>query len=225
MTVEVAAAFPVGFFIGRAVSFGRLGRRLDRPRLAVNLDAERLDPEHLDGAAGLRPVGDLYFFQAMLLAIPAMYLAVWWFLIPLLGDRYSDWRSPYIGLLAFVLTCEILGFLLPLRSFHVIMKRRKLKLLGEADAISQEVTDLQRKLRSTLDEDEAKRLEDALSRRTQRYQAIESMPTWPVGVRVRRRFALSNILLFIPVVAQALGAPESWLNILEDLQQALSGQS
>jgi hypothetical protein len=156
MTVEVAAALLVGCFIGRAVGYGLLGRRLNKPRFEVTLDPEHLDPEHLDGAAGLRPIGDLYFFQAMLLAIPAAYLAIWWFLIPFLGDRYDDWRSPYVGLLAFILVCEILAFLLPLRSFHLILKRRKLKLLGEADSISQEVTELQRKLLSTSDEEETK---------------------------------------------------------------------
>jgi hypothetical protein len=51
------------------------------------------------------------------------------------------------------------------------------------------------------------------------------MSTWPMGVSVRRRFAVNNIVLFIPVAAQILGASESLQKVMEGLQKAVSGQS
>jgi hypothetical protein len=221
MTVEAVLAVPVGLCIGRTVGYGLLGRRLTRSGFTITAD-----PEHLDGASGLRPVGDFYFFQAMLLAVPASFLGAWWVAIPFFGDRYGEgWRHAYAGLLAFVLLCEILAFLMPLRSFHLIMRREKQRLFAEADLIGHQALEVQRQLRTTAKEDELKGLEDRLGRLTRRYQAIEKMPTWPVSVRVRRRFTLNNLILLVPVLAQALGAPDSLQHLLDGLQKALTGQS
>jgi hypothetical protein len=215
---EAVVAVPVGMFLGRAGSYGRLGSRLRGERFAVDVD-----PEHLDGAGGLRPVGDLYFFQAVLLAVPAVFLGAWWFAIPLVGD-YGDWRNVYVGLLVPVIACEVAGFLLPMRSFHVVMRDAKERLLLDADAISHEVAGLQDALRRTDDDADRDRIEARIARLTRRYVAIETMRTWPVDARIRRRFATGNLALFVPVVAQALGAPDSWQRLLEALQKAVTGQ-
>lgn len=217
MLGEAVASVPVGLFAGRAVSYGLLGTRLRRQRLAL-----ALDPEHLDGAGGLRPVGDLYFFQATLLAVPAAFLGVWWFVIPLVG-AYADWRNVYAGLLVPVLGCEVLAFLLPMRSFHVLMVRAKERLLLDADAISHEVTGLRQQLRRTADAAERERLEAHIASLTRRYQAIDRMRTWPVDVRIRRRFAAGNVVLFLPVIGQMLGAPDPWQRFLEAVQKAVTG--
>jgi len=103
--LEMVGAFLAGTFIGSAVSYSRLGQRLKKKGFKINVD-----PEHLDGVAGLRPIGRLYFFQSALVAVPGAFLAVWWFLIPFFGRRYSDFRGVYAGLLAFVVLCEILAF-------------------------------------------------------------------------------------------------------------------
>lgn len=219
LIAEVSAAVLVGFFIGRAWAYGELGRLLVKQGLAIEVH-----PEHLDGAGGLRPVGDYYFFQAMLMAIPAAYLAIWWLLFPVVG-RYDNWRTPYVVLLAFLVLCEIGAFLLPLRTFHQIMKDKKRQWLVRADELSHDVSTLRDQLRDSTDDEESKRLEERLSRLTQQYQAIDKMSTWPLGVSVRRRFAVNNIVLFIPVAAQLLGASESLQKILEGLQKAVTGQS
>ena len=218
--VEAAAALPVGLCIGRTVGYGRLGRRLNRSRSII-----AVDPEHLDGATGLRPVGDFYFFQAKLLAVPAAFLGAWWVAIPFYGGQYDGWRNAYAALLAFVLLCELLAFFLPLRSFHLIMKEEKQRLLAEADEISHQALEVQRQLRAAPESVEVTRLEDRLGRLAHRYQAIEKMPTWPVSVRVRRRFALNNLILLIPVIAQLIGAPDSLQRLLDTLEKALTGRA
>jgi hypothetical protein len=216
--LEVAGAFLAGSFIGRAISYSRLGQRLKNEGFSINAD-----PEFLDGVAGLQPIGRLYFFQSALVAVPGAFLAAWWFLIPLFGNRYDAWRDVYAGLLVFVILCEALAFFRPMWTFHRVMSDKKAELLIEADQISEQAARIQKRLRGSADEGVAAQLEDQLGRMTKRYQAIVDMPTWPVDKRIQRRFALNNLILFIPVFAQLLGAPSSWQHFLENLQKSLSG--
>lgn len=220
MLLEAVGAFLAGSFIGRAVNYSLLGQRLKKERFTINVE-----PEHLDGVAGLRPIGRLYFFQSALVAVPGAFLAVWWFLIPLFGERYSAWRGVYAGLLIFVVLCEAMAFFLPMWSFHRIMSAGKARLLTEADQISEQAAEIQKQLRGDGKEGAVTQLEDKLERLTKRYHAIVEMPTWPVDNRIRRRFALNNLFLFIPVAAQVLGASSSWQNLLENVQKIFSGQS
>lgn len=216
---QSVAAIPVGFFVGRSVSYGRLGGRLASERFRL-----QLDPEHLDGSAGLRPVGEFYFFQAGLLAVPAAYLAFWWFAIPFFGQRYVDWRGPYVGLLVFVIACEAFAFVAPLRSFHVLMAEAKISKFARADEIGHEVAEVQRRLRGTEVPDRSA-LENRLSLLTREYQAIDAMPTWPVSVRIRRRLAVQNLLLFVPVGLNLFGASDQWQVLVTSIQKAVTGQS
>ncbi len=218
LLLEVAGAYLVGSFIGRSVSYSRLGQCLKNEGFSINVD-----PEYLDGVAGLQPVGRLYFFQSALVAVPGAFLAAWWFLIPLFGKRYEHWRDVYAGLLVFVILCEALAFFRPMWTFHLVMSDKKAELLIEADRISDRAASIQKQLRGSVDEGVTAQLEDQLGRMTQRYQAIVEMPTWPVDKRIKQRFALNNLMLFIPVFAQLLGAPSSWQHFLENLQKSLSG--
>lgn len=204
--VEAVGAVAVGLFIGRALTYGRLGRRLAEAGFTV-----RPDPDHLDGVAGLRPIGDLYFHQAGLLAVPGLYLAVWWIVIPVLGERYAAWRTPYVGLLAVIVVAELLAFLLPMIWFHRLMAHRRSELHREADALSARHAG-----------DPGAATDSAL---TARYAAIEGMPTWPVDGRVRRRFGLGNVVLVLPVLAQVLGASQGLQEALGALGRVLSGAS
>jgi hypothetical protein len=62
----------VGRILGRMACYGRFAQML------ANIEIEfRARPGHVDGAAGLKPVGDYYVLQALLLAIPAAFLLTW----------------------------------------------------------------------------------------------------------------------------------------------------
>ncbi|MCA1703627.1 MAG: hypothetical protein LC808_10375, partial [Actinobacteria bacterium] len=129
--LEAIAAVPVGLFAGRSISYGRLSRRLGEVGFTL-----APDPDHFDGAAGLRPIGAFYFYQSGLLAIPGAFLAVWWFLFPFFGNAYLGWRGPYAGLLIIIVICQFLAFILPMRSFHHLMLNHKSQLFREADELS-----------------------------------------------------------------------------------------
>ncbi|MGH3930316.1 MAG: hypothetical protein ACRDTF_10110, partial [Pseudonocardiaceae bacterium] len=97
----------------------------------------------------------------------------------------------------------------PMLLFHQLMLHRKNELFHEADELSR------RSVRSEHD-DAAKEI------RIKRYTAIESMPTWPVDIKIRRRFGLRNALLVAPALAQVFGASQLSQNLIENLQKALS---
>jgi hypothetical protein len=200
--ISTLLAYVVGLYVGRALFYGRLAHFFRKERVTL-----KVQPGHLDGVAGLKPIGTFYFFQAMLLAIPAIYLAVWEMLISFIPHyyyRYGFWRGSYAGWLGIALMIEILAFLLPLSSFHQEMQHQKAKLLEEADDFSHRIVILQAQLIDAKTEQERKTLQEQLSLMTERYYAIEKLPTWPVDVKVRRKFALSNFILFLPLVGQLL---------------------
>ncbi len=218
-TVEAAlAGYVAGRYLGRAASYGRLAQFLRNEQVAL-----KVQPGHLDGVAGLKPIGDLYFFQAMLIAIPAVFLAVWWVLIPFF-PYYRTWRVPYAGLLAITLLYEILSFLLPLWAFHQEMQKQKVKLLEEADGFSHRIVDLQAKLIDARTDQERSSLQEQLSLLTDRYWIIEQMPTWPVDIKVRRKFTLSNLALFLPLIGQMLSTSltEPQKTLWEKVQEILT---
>jgi hypothetical protein len=65
VVLESVGAYVAGYHLGRMAGFGRLG-----PFLRARDCMPKVRPGHLDGMGGLKPVGDFYFFQAMVVAIP-----------------------------------------------------------------------------------------------------------------------------------------------------------
>lgn len=198
MVLESLGGYIAGQFLGHAVSYGRLAHLLKKEGISI-----QVQPGHLDGVAGLKPIGDLYFYQAMLIAIPAVYLAIWWLIIPV-WPRYTEWREPYVGLLAIILVIEFLAFLLPIWSFHTEMQNQKNGLLQEADGLSHEIVDLQSRLVQAKSDQERGELKERLALMTQRYWDIEKMPTWPVDIKVQRKFTFGNLGLFLPLLSRFL---------------------
>jgi hypothetical protein len=217
---ETLGGYIAGCYLGRLACYGTLGVRLFQEGFVLRVIAG-----HLDGAGGLRPVGDFYFRQAMIVALPALFLAVWLLLLPLprFQKMYGDWRTPYASLLALAIACEMLAFFWPLWSFHLEMAKQKHALLREADRLSSEIVDIQRRLEEGPSGDDAKGLRDALADKTVRYWAIEQLPVWPISQRVKRLFSINNAALFIPLIAEVTGLSKPWADLVNGLIRAASG--
>ncbi len=216
--VEIIASVPIGRFVGRAVAYGGLGRHLGRADAVV-----AVIPGHLDGAAGLRPVGDLYLFQASMVGAIAAYLGLWWLITPVFFPRYLPWRNAYLGLLVAVLGCEILAFLAPMTWFHQRMQSEKRRfMLEDGNELSSRASVVEEEILRVDDAGRAAR-QDELTLLRSRYFEIENMPTRPVSPTMRRRFAVRNVVLFLPVVANALSAPKSWQGLLDQVSKTISG--
>jgi len=215
LVLESLGAYVAGYHLGRMAGFGSLG-----PFLRAKHCMPKVRPGHLDGVGGLKPVGDFYFFQAMVVAIPGAFIAVWWVLIALGWNhhRYDRWKSSYPGLLAVAMVIEILAFVVPLWAFHEEMVRQKETALKEADHTALEIAEIQAKLAHDPGSQDAN-WKERIAAGAARYQAIEDMPTWPVDPATRRRFRLSNVALFLPFVGQALGQTEPWQQISHILER------
>lgn len=206
-----------GHRIGRLVVYGSLGWQLKPAGASI-----QVFPGHVDGAAGLKPLGSFCLGQALTLAIPAAFLAVWSFLIPAWPDiavrtRYRVWVHPYIALLGLALLLEILAFVLPMLWFHREMGNQKQHLLAEADEVSRQIRTLSDQLALTQSHEEREALKEELSFKTSRFREIESMPTWPVDLPLVRRFAFANAPLVLPVFAEVFGLHEDWVKLMEQV--------
>lgn len=197
--LATAAGLFVGRVLGCGISFGRLGRMIERGPWRVELQ-----PGHIDGAAGLRPIGVLYLRQAGILATPGLFLATWWIIMPFLG-RYADWRDTYMALLVAAIAVEILAFVLPMLAFHRVMRREKRRLRLAADADSERLQRLEHEAPDIDDGDRRSSICEQARLVRERYLRAEQAPTWPVDTSIRRRFALGNALLLITPVANAIG--------------------
>jgi hypothetical protein len=198
--VGALGGFLVGRPLGRMLSYSLLSRFLAHEKLCF-----RARPGHVDGAAGLKPLGDYYLYQALLLALPAAFLLVWSviLLIPSWEERYPGWRETYLGLLVVAICIELVGFAAPLWRVHEVMKRQKREALVKADrALGPAIAEERKRLEQDLESDQRAAGRDRLLELTSSYEAIENMPTWPLDRAVRRRLTLGNIALVVPLVSQ-----------------------
>jgi len=215
MVLELALGFAAGRYLGRMAAFGSLGWLLRGRHVRIVVR-----PGHIDGAAGLKPIGDYYLYQAALSALPAVFLAVWLVLIPVWpSNRYDQWRDAYLGLLPLALAFEVLAFLLPMRAFHQEMASQKQEQRRTADVRSREIADIQAELATCEDEQRRAGLKDQLASKTQQYWDIESMPTWPVDLRMWRRFTFGNAALALPLISEYLGLGGFAKQLVETLQR------
>jgi hypothetical protein len=189
-----------GYYLGYAISVGGWAGQLRAHGVTL-----RARPGHPDGAAGWGPLGDLYLFEALLLMIAALYYGVWSYLIAVHNGYASNFRTlqtPYFVFFLISLAVEVLAFLAPVWSFHTDMRRQKLALARETDALSDRILTVQARAVETDDPEEASRLSQQLATITGLYTARVEMPTWPFNTRVTVRFGLANLGLLLPLVAQ-----------------------
>lgn len=187
------ASYVAGSYLGRMVSYGRLGSSVTALGLTV-----RVFPEHVDGVGGLKPVGDFFSKQAMVAAIPALFLGIWSLIFPIWKGRpYGDWSGPYLGLLVVALAIMLLSFVVPMLKFHEFMAASKRAALLQADKLSRRIRE-ERERAGDDDEsgDDSKRL-DALR---ERYWRIENMPVWPLHPSTLQSFRRTYVVLTTPVI-------------------------
>jgi hypothetical protein len=201
---ETVAAIVAGQRLGRMVNYASAWR-LVRPRI-------RLMPGHPDGVCGLKMAGRFYFRQAAIAGLPAVYLALWWLLIPLFPD-YARWRDIYLALLAPAIAFEILTFFVPMRAIHVIMLAERRRRGSEADRLMPLVKRAQETLLQTTDGDARDSVGKELEILLDRYQKLCALPSWPIDASIRRWFTLNNAALFIPFLSYIFGNQQLWQQV------------
>lgn len=211
---ETLGAYIAGNMMGRIASYGQLAQILEKESVEIEVN-----PLHVDDVAGLKPIGDFFFYQAMIAAIPAIFLAIWWFLFPIWPRDYSHWEQSYLALLIIAIIIEILAFIIPVWFFHRIMLRKKNKWIKKADSLSNDISDLLLQSESSQTTVDKNTLSEKIKTMKQRYWLIENMTTWPVDINTKKRFRLNNFLLLMPLFGDIAKHSLDWKHIAAIFKQ------
>lgn len=198
--VGAAGGLLVGRKIGHMIACSFVQRSLAAHKISF-----RTKPGHIDGAAGLKPLGDYYLYQALLLAIPAAFLLSWSliFLNDAWDRYYGGWRESYLWLLALAIAIELAAFVAPLWRVHEEMRTQKRHAIERADRdLGPGIAAARETLEQDLDNDRRTAVRDQLEQLTSSYRDIEAMPTWPLDRKLRRQLTLTNVALIVPLVGQ-----------------------
>lgn len=219
LALLIVAGALAGSWLGRMTGYGRmLGRALRKQQLQL-----RVIPGHPDGAGGLKPIGDFHLYQSLTASLPAVFLGVWVLLISLGGANrflgaYREYLDQYLWLLPIAMLFEILVFVVPMYSVHVIMKAQKERyFVAEADRLTPEIAAARARLDGRAG-DEADVARQHLTRLTEQFQELEDAPTWPVDTSIRRRFTWRNLGLLIPFAGYIVGHMSFWQQISDVLR-------
>ena len=229
MIAQALAGAIAGIYLGRMCAFGLVGRLFKKQGAQI-----KAIPGHVDGASGMKPIGDYFFFQALVASVPATYFAIWLLLLlpveaPTLTGlgRYHHWQTSYQGLLLLTILIEIGAFVLPMLRFHRIMAAEKFARLEEADRLAGEIAGIDAQLLGLLQASEAtKALSERRATLVRQFDVLEKMPTWPVDIRTRRVFTLNNALLLVPLVFNLMHEqpPDGVKKSVEFAQKVLTGR-
>ncbi|MBN2119004.1 MAG: hypothetical protein JW730_20720 [Anaerolineales bacterium] len=157
----------------------------------------KIQINHHDQSGGLKPLGDLAFNIAIIILIPAIFLAVWGFITTFFRDPSLElyitlWGGLFRQLLVILGILSLFAFIQPLYKIHLRMDEHARKIQAELDSLSQKIEALSHELRSQADEIGPQAGEDQL--RTiefmkRVYNENSQIPTWPFNWKTLFRFA------------------------------------
>lgn len=209
IAVMGVCGFYAGAFFGASAGHGAFASILssDQTRL-------RIRPDHFDGAVGLKPIGDLYLFQALLTGIPLIWFVVWWVLIPAYQSTvcasvdYSAWRGPIVLMWLVTLCFTYLGFIRPILQLRKRVFSERTRLRSEVvPDVRQRIRELQKRLASeAVSAPEADRINSEIDRMASYIWSIDRMSSWPMDAATRRKYFSVHALVAVapPFVETAM---------------------
>lgn len=160
----------------------------------------RLYPEHPDGAGGFGLIRSYYSYQALVIAIPAIHLGGWWFILAYGGSNtsvlsqrlsylasyYQPWRLGYLMLFFVVVGIEVLAFAIPIWKFHLAIQTAMKGFDHETDKLSLEARELKQALLSNPPQrpEQFDRAKDRLELINTRLAAFQKLKLWPIDVKI-----------------------------------------
>ena len=191
MLGEALLGFALGLVLWRMVIVAFRVRALgDRFELHLKLN-------HPDQCGGFRPLGDLCLWNALLVTVPAIYLAAW----VVIGPRMPIYGTTYVGLhTTFLVVLAVLApltFIAPLWTVHGEMVRESGRLRAEVDHVGQQIDRLSRELlerSASMTAEDAAAMAQDLEIRQANYKRTERIPTWPIDLGLALRFGSSQLL-------------------------------
>jgi len=208
MLVMGACGFYAGAFFGAAAGHGTFAAVLagDDVRL-------RIRPDHFDGAAGLKPIGDLYLYQAFLTGFPLLWFAAWWLIIPIYDPpgcklpNLEAWRGPMVVQWLVTLAFTYFGFIRPIFKLRArVLREQKQLQTNKAPGIKKEISRLQHQLIVAGDDQVLRdKINSKIDRLARYLWVIEQMSSWPMDAKTKRRyFSLNALVAVVPPAIQMM---------------------
>lgn len=201
LALQLALAFILGLLLWRmaviAVRVAGLGSTFDFD----------LKPKHPDHSAGLHPLGDLCLTNALIISVPAIYLAGWLIVIPTFS-QYAAYVWYFYGLLVLVFVLAVITFALPLYAVHLGMLRQRAKLLEPLYELGARIDGLSQALREEARTGSADRLDQLREEQETLagiYQATSDIPSWPFDRSLLHKFSISQLIPLLSLTGIAPG--------------------
>lgn len=235
ITLGIASGLVAGAFFGRLATYGSAASVLASPDTALNVH-----PDHFDDANGFRPLGRFYLYQAVLTAIPLLWLSGWALAISWYhsGQCYVQPVDPaytlrvslqLYGQWLVIAAFTYFGFVRPVLQLRRRLHRRRAELLEtRVPQIESDIAQLQQRLAGMPAGEERPALEKSIGALAQERWSILTMRCWPMDRSTFSKYApielASNVapLLFAPIFSMAHVQDGGQLS-LSDLGSRLSG--
>ena len=207
LAVMTLCGYFAGAYFGTAAGRGSLATLLAQESVAL-----RIQPDHYDGAAGLKPVGDLYLYQAFLTAIPLAYFSIWWLIIPHYEQLVcasvdpSSWAVPMAAQWFVTLGFTYLAFIRPMMKLRRRLRQEQLRLQKlVVPELSGRILSLQEELASSdITQQQREDLMQDIDQAGRQIWSIQQMSAWPMNAKTRRRyFSLTTLTTVIPPALEA----------------------
>ncbi len=197
---EMLIAFIIGLYAWRMMVLGLNIWQLPK-EYTVKPHFE--DP---DNCGGLESIGNLCLWNALITAIPSLYLSLWIAVgAGMPGESLSPYRdiavsySPVFQMLLVIpVFFSFIAFLLPLYSIHRVMVLRKGEVLARRDELANkifladhELLELAKSM--TNPSDVEKRTKEIELMRTV-YSRHQNIPEWPVNIKLVTKFSASQVI-------------------------------
>jgi hypothetical protein len=181
----------------------------------------QLQMGHPDGCGGFEPLGSLSLWNALILAIPGLFLG-WWIAIGPTSQYGTRWLAFDSALAVIVVVLAGIAFVAPLWNVHRAMARSAEQLRVEVEQRGREIDRLARELlarpEALTSEARAQKAKD-LELQQGLYRDSEAIPTWPINLRLALKFGSSQLVPLLGLTG--LGKPV--VDALQRLSTFLSG--
>lgn len=188
--LNVVFGFIVGIRLGRIAAYGIVMWTYPLLRIELFTGRYRLrlnpQPGHPDKVCGLKPIGDFWTFEALVLLPPLAYTLAWlgimnsgaaW--VVAMGLRAN--HTPFVVATSILILLQVFALWAPMLSLRRVMGTVKHDLQARADEFAQEAATMKHILLHTTDKDERDAAEKRHAELLNAFADIEQVPRWPIS--------------------------------------------
>ncbi|MCK4454648.1 hypothetical protein KAU51_04900 [Candidatus Parcubacteria bacterium] len=168
-----------------------------------------IQPLHPDNCGGLKPLGDLCFYNVFTLIPATIWIAIWSLLWSKYWIYYGQENIPNyaaIGLVIFLIGI-IFSFFYPLYVIHKSMIKKKVAHMKAVDEITNKINTTLKSITKNvknLDKDKGDKFLTDIKYLKDIYNETEKFPVWPIDIKIKIKFASSIIIPTIIAISQLI---------------------